>query len=273
MRIRVVTTCNLEGWTGHGRNMVETFVQMWPAAVTLEVYAEGFQVDVGAPNVIVRALPAWHTEWKARHAENPDAHGLNKQRFGPTDRRKGARYSYRRDCVRFSHKVAAITDAALNVTASPDMPSWLIMCDADVITHAPVTFEWLASLVTDPAFYMAWLDRSGWYPECGFVVFNEAHRAHAAFMARFRDLYFSDQVFRLQETHDSFVLQELVKRSVARREFPAPFSLSGGPVARRSSHPFVYSRLAERLDHAKGKFKGSGRTPKGHVRREEEYWK
>jgi hypothetical protein len=103
-------------------------------------------------------------------------------------------------------------------------------------------------------------------------VFNETHRAHAAFMAHFRQVYESDWVFKLEETHDSFVLQELVKRALARGDMPKPFSLSGTDMARRSSHPFVYSRLADCLDHAKGKFKAGGRTPRGYVKRGGAHW-
>lgn len=273
MRIRVVSTCNADGWEQTGRRMAETFVQHWPAQATLEVYAEGFEPCIAAyPNVIARTLPEWFEAWKLRHAQNPDAHGRNKARFGKIDLRKGKPYSYRRDCVRFAHKVAALTDSALTTSASPDVPSWLIMCDADVVTHAPVTIDWLSSLVSDPRFYLAWLDRSAWYPECGFVVFNETHPAHVSFMTRFRDFYAGDHVFGLAETHDSFVLQQLVTAACGRREFPKPFSLSGNDTARRSSHPFVYSRLAERLDHAKGKFKAGGRTPRGYVKRGEAHW-
>lgn len=267
-------TCHAEGWREYGRNMVRTFVEHWPTEATLEVYAEGFDVDVSAPNVIERRLPGWHDDWKSQHANNADAHGRNTARFGKIARMKGKGYDYRRDCVRFSHKVAALTDAALNRLSWPDGDGarWLIMADADLVTHAPVTIEWLRSLVIDPSFYLAWLDRLNWYPECGFVIFREDHPAHPWFMERFRDLYQTGGVFDLPETHDSFVLQQLVIESVSRGKFPSPVGLSG-KMGRRSSHPFVYSRLAERLDHAKGKFKHAGRTPKGYVKRDEAHWK
>lgn len=269
MGIKLVTTCHADGWRQYGRHMAQTFAEHWPAEVTLDVYAEGFTVDVLADNIRPRVLPQWHTEWKARHADNKDAHGLDTARFGRVDRMKARGYSYRRDCVRFSHKVAALTDAAI------EPADWLIMIDADTVTHAPVTIDWLRSLVNAPGFYMAWLHRANWYPECGFVVFNGAHAAHDWFMRRFRDIYESGEVFGLAETHDSFVLAELVKEAVRRGRFAQPVSLSGR-TGERSTHPFVHSRLAERLDHAKGKFKAAGRTPAGigeARHRPEPYWK
>lgn len=270
-------TCHAEGWQQYGRRMVETFIQHWPAAVTLEVYAEGFRVDVAAPNVIERELPGWHTDWKALHAGNADAHGRDIARFGRIDRAKGRGYSYRRDCVRFSHKVAALTDAALNpaIVNRAGPLGWLIMVDADTLTHAPVTIDWLLSLVEDPAFYMAWLYRANWYPECGFVIYNETHAAHDWFMRLLRSTYEHNEVFGMVETHDSFVIQELVARALRADKFPRPVSLSGRK-GERSTHPFVHSRLAERLDHAKGKFKAIGRTPAGTGEarhRPEPYWR
>lgn len=261
-------TCHAEGWDQYGREMARTFAERWPKEVTLDVYAEGFELDISAENVTRRELPEWHHAWKLRHAGNLDAHGRNKARFGRIARSKNKNYDYRRDCVRFSHKIAAITDAA---ERAPAERGWLIMVDADVITHETVTTEWISSLITDPSFYLAWLDRVSWYPECGFVIFNETHQAHQWFMARLRAVYENDSVFTLQETHDSFVLQELVKHAVKRGAFAQPVSLSGRE-GRKASHPFVFSRLAERLDHAKGKFKNEGRTPRGYVKRREAYW-
>lgn len=271
MGIRLVTTCHADGWQQYGRRMAQTFAEHWPAEVTLEIYAEGFAVDVVAPNVIERALPGWHTDWKARHADNADAHGRDAGRFGRIDRAKGKKQTYRRDCIRFSHKVAALTDAGLSVRRGAPA-DWLIMIDADTLTHAPVTIDWLCSLVPVAGHYMAWLDRAAWYPECGFVMFAEQHPAHAAFMTRLRWIYESDRVFDLPETHDSFVIQHLVDLAVSADSFRQPYGLSGA-TGRRSSHPFIHSRLAERLDHAKGKFKAVGRTPRGHVRRQEEHWR
>lgn len=275
MAIRLVMTCHAQGWQDYGRNMVQTFVERWPAEVTLDVYAEGFSVDVSAPNVVERRLPGWHDDWKARHDRtvNPDAHGLDPRRFGKNDQRKAKRYSYRRDCVRFSHKVAALTDAALNpeIANRAGAPGWLIMADADLVTHAPVTIEWIHSLVTDPSFYLAWLDRIGWYPECGFVIFREDHPAHVPFMEKFREIYQNDTVFNFPETHDSYVLQRLAE-DWQRRKVLKVFGLSS-KLGQRATHPFVHSRLAERLDHAKGKFKVEGRTPKGYIRRPEEHWR
>src|SRR5689334_8039237 len=99
MRFAVLTTCNEAGWQQYGRRMIETFDQFWPADVPLYLYAEDFDPDHRRP--VVRRLPAWLTEFKARHGDDPSAHGLI-----------NGSYHMRQDCVRFSHKVAAVTNAA-----------------------------------------------------------------------------------------------------------------------------------------------------------------
>src|SRR5258708_3526237 len=118
MRFAVLTTCNAKGWDQYGRRMVETFDQFWPPDVPLYLYAELFEPD--HPRPVVRTLPKWLTEFKERHAENPGAHGLI-----------DGNYNFLHDCVRFAHKVAAVTDAAL--TLETDV---LIWADADIVTHA-----------------------------------------------------------------------------------------------------------------------------------------
>lgn len=263
MNTCAITTCSAKGWAEYGHRMVDTFARFWPADVSLTVYTEGFKLP-SAPNVIEAHFPPWFTRWKQRHAHNADAHGRLKIR-----NRRGREYDFRRDCVKFAHKVAAITDASEGLDA--DQVLWM---DADVLTHEPVDHAWLGRLFpfAVPG-YMAWLERTRVYPECGFMIFRPRDPMHARFMARFRDVYESDQVFAMSETHDSFVLAELVRKAVREAWFPTPYNLSG--EAKTSHHPFVFSSLAERLDHAKGSRKAHGRTPSIELngRRDEAHWR
>lgn len=259
MNIIVVSTCNKDGWETTGRRMAETFSRFWPKAARLVVYAEGFDVDVPCEQ---RPLPKWFETWKAERRRVPAYTGLD-----PRRNRRGRAYDYRYDCVRFAHKIAAITSAGERMT-----DGLLVWMDADILTHAPVTEAWLEQLHPHKNNYLAWLDRQRIYPECGFLMFRADHPAHATFMHRLRYVYETDQALGLQETHDSFVIQWLVNASVRDRLFPVPHSLSG--LARRSHHPFVHSRLGECMDHAKGTGrKNAGRTPAEEVRRMEPYWR
>lgn len=264
MSISAVTTCSPEGWEQYGRRMVKTFERHWPADVTLTVYTEGFEIPV-FENVREAHFPPWFHEWKIRHRYSADANGRD-----PRRNRRNRDHDYRRDCVKFAHKVAAITDAGVDSPA--DLVIWM---DADIITHAAVDQAWIESLFPASSVdYMAWLDRQRVYPECGFMMFRPGHPASDRFMRLLKSTYETDAVFGLTETHDSFVIAHLVRQCVRQGWFPEPHSLSG-PKARLSHHPFVISRLGERLDHAKGRRKATNRTPALEVagHRDEEYWR
>ena len=251
-RFGVLTSCHAAGWEQYGRRMVETFDRFWPADVPLYLYAEQFQPDHSRP--MVRRLPAWLTEFKARHAGNARAHGLI-----------DGNYDFRYDCVRFAHKVAAVTDAARSVEADV-----LVWADADIVTHAPVGTDWLTTLFP-PGPYIAWLDRDQHYPECGFYMLRCSHPAHREIMTAWQQLYETDTVFEMGETHDSHVLHQLLLKAES-EGLISTHSLSGETRAR--SHPFINGPLGTRLDHLKGPRKVLGRSPMVDLinPRLEEYW-
>lgn len=243
MAVTVVTTTNRKGWAETGRRMAESFVARWPRSVLpLIVYAEDFDPDIRF-GIEVRRLPDWLNEFKARFG------GFR----GNIGRRSGV-YDYRYDAVKFAHKVAALTDAGLQLK-----DGILIWLDADTFTHADVTEEWLEGLFPPPS-YLAWLDRKHSHPECGFVMYRCSHSYHRAFMDAFRRLYVSGDLFTFRETHDSFVLQCLVKAKVAAGKIEPPVSLSGAGF--KTGHVLANSPLSTRLDHMKGNRKFIGRTPK-----------
>jgi hypothetical protein len=255
MTYRVVTTIHAAGWEAYGRRMAQSVLERWaPEALPLMVYAEDFDPEPMA-GLEVRRLPAWLDAFKARWGCDHRANGQT-----------GEGYRYIFDAVKFAHKVAALTDAAAQLDDGV-----LIWLDADTFTHAPVDAAWLDGLGLGDG-YIAWLDRLRSHPECGFVMFRCDHPYHQTFMARFRELYETGEVFGLRETHDSFVLQHLALAKHANGKIPPPVSLSGWAV--RTTHPFANGPLGSRLDHMKGPRKQEGRSrPRDLVRpRDEAYW-
>src|SRR5688572_25814253 len=253
MRFALVTTCNLAGWEQYGRRMVETFEQFWPADFPLYLYAEDFQPDHSRP--IVQPLPAWLIEFKARHASNPPAHGM-----------VDGKYDFRLDCVRFAHKVGAVTDAASRLDLDI-----LIVTDADIVTHAPIDTDWLQSLFP-PGPYIAWLDREHYqYFEGGFYMLRCNHPAHRRVMTRWQELYETDAVLELPQTHDAKSLMQVIFEA-EREGLLTIHSLSG--EARAHEHPLVNCPLGARLDHLKGPRKTLGKSHASDLirPRPEEYW-
>jgi hypothetical protein len=231
--------------------MAQSFLANWPSSIPLTMYAEDFWPDIDGVEVL--ELPEWLNTFKSQNAA-----------------RNGVRpqwYDYRFDAIKFSHKVAALTDFALELT--DDILIWI---DADVITHSPMSEEWLKSLFPNYA-YLAWLDRANAHPECGFMMFRCSHSYHRQFMEALRNLYTTGELFKLREHHDSFALQHLVGAKVAKGKIPPPASLSGD--GKRTSHPAINGPLGAIIDHCKGpQRKENGRSSRRDLirQRSEPYW-
>lgn len=217
--IKVVTTFNASGFELYGRKMIRTFRENWE--VPLTVYQEGFQIDGG----IDLNVP-WQQQFKERN--------------------KGRTFQdFRFDAVRFSHKIAAVTDAAKDC-------NYLIWVDGDVFTYKPVTMDVLKQWLPDDGQYLSWLWRQKNYPEMGFYVLNCKHPAHQQIMQSLIEYYNTDKIYELEQYHDCWVFRKVViDAGVAWK------SLSG--VYETHLHPFVNSDLGRFMDHAKG-----NRKLKGH---------
>lgn len=238
--IQVVTTMNAAGWQEYGQRMVQSYLEHWPDDIPLAVYSEGFVTHA----VEDRDLPKWQADFKERHRDNPDAHG------------HGQRKPYKRQAVRFSHKVGAICDAASRLGKG----DWLIWLDADTFTHSRVTKEWLESLVSDP-FMIALLQRKQKHSECGFMIWDMDHISTSIFFDTIQKWYDTDRIFNFPETHDSYIIDQVINSMHMAMVLPPSHVINlSGPNNDRG-HVFVKSRLAECLDHRKGPLKRKAHTP------------
>lgn len=241
MQFAAISTFNVAGLELYGRRMMQSFREKWPGDVALQVYSEGWE---GEGTIDLPSVSPWLDAFKKR----------NKHR---TFR------DFRWDAVRFSHKVAAVSHAARDIKA--DVLIWL---DGDIYTHAPITLADLDKLAPLPNEWISWLNRASMYPECGFYMLNLRHPQHFAYLSAFEAMYVNDQLYRLDEFHDSYVLQQVVKLTGALSR-----SLSGRGVA--TSHPLVNGPLGQWFDHLKGGRKQEGKSRRGDLKvaRQEDYWR
>lgn len=247
MTFQAVTTCSAKGWREYGKRMVDSYLDYWPREVPLELYSE-HELAIGA-----HAMPDWLNAFVARHKANQVVTGYP---------HRNGQYDYRYDAVRFAYKTAAVIDAAAKSTADH-----LIWVDADTVTHSRVTLDFLATLAPGEDEVIAWLHRTKKYPECGFYILNLGHGRTRTLLNEWKTLYTSGTLFRLAEWHDSFVLQEVVKR------LACPWkSISGNEDAH---HPFINGPLGSVMDHMKGprKMAGASRARDLLAPRNEPYWK
>ncbi len=224
--MKAVTTFHPEGFERYGRRMIEMFQEYWPADVSLTVYAEDCVEDAQAVagNRVTVLAPPW-----------PEL-----QTFRDVFAKRGRPKDWRFDAWRFAPKAWAIAEGLKDETG---LCFWL---DADLITTAPVTTDFLASLFPRKA-YLAFVGRDGLqrpYTETGFVGFNGASRWHKPFLSYFLSLWTSGRLFDLPEWHDCYALD------VTRKRFMLPENDLN--TKREWDHPFASTILATCMDHLKG---------------------
>ena len=261
----VITTMSQSGYGQYGRRMIETFDKHWPQSIKLKVYYEWMPTNANFSNrvewVDIQYACPHLRDFKQRHFNNPNANGIK------PGTETNAKYSYLWDAVKFAHKSYCVSHAALNSTT--DLIIWL---DADVVTHSPVPFEFIESLLPQNH-YCAYLGREKIYPECGFVVYDTTSKYNNIFMQDWQDLYNTDSLFEEVEYHDSYLFWQLVKKHSANGMQTT--NLSKGHPHRPGVHVFINSPLGEYMDHLKGKRKKDGRSKPTDIyyKRDADYWK
>jgi hypothetical protein len=236
MSIALVTTFNKSGYELYGKRMLDSLHNL-PDEIELIVYTEGFALD--------HSVALEEIEW------------LNLFKLRNTNRQHS---SFHFDAVRFSHKVAAVTDAAKNY-------DYLIWADGDLFFHNFFPIEVLRDFFPTGTEYISWLWRDHTYPECGFYIINLKHPSNQSLMEEWVNLYETDRIYELQEWHDSFVLLWLVnKYLLGWRSLSGDYSWT--------SHPMINGPLGGYIDHLKGERKHNGESFVSdlvHVR-SEDYW-
>lgn len=153
--IAVITTFGNNSWDLYAKDMLKSFVRFWPSEVALliqlddDVLAEDVQRIVRPQDGIVSGRMKEHNAFVER----------NKGRDDPQD--------YRKQAVRFCHKVFAIKHASDSILKAreeklPDAPRYLIWMDADVITHGNVTEDDLKECLPKDGNAVAYLGRKDW---------------------------------------------------------------------------------------------------------------
>ena len=266
MKYTVITTFHDQGLKQYGQRMIDTFERHWPREVDLVVYAENCRPRSSRSNVQTIDLLSTSTDLQQfveRHKNNPLAHGQS-----TPDKQIDPKKQFRWDAVRFAYKVFSIALAASTVKTD-----WLVWLDADTLTHSPVPISGLSALC--PADSMiSYLGRGETYhSECGWVAYNLNNPQTQQFIKDFVDMYNKDEIFKLDEWHDSYVWDVVRRRYCGTNKF---YNLNTVPNTRGlAGHPFINSALGLYMDHVKGKRKNKGSSFSHEIltHHDHPYWK
>lgn len=267
MKYAVVTTFHKPGYELYGRRMIQTFVQNWPADVTLYVYHQDVIPTESAPNVVLRDLNSVKelTTFKQTWKDDPKATGWTNDSTRQHDD-KSKKQGFKWDAIRFSHKVYAIFDCVRNTDA--DVLFWM---DADMVCHSPISFDFI-SRMSPATIDIGYLGRKNKYTECGLYSLNLKSEETQKFLKEFQRVYDEAEngIFTMREWHDSFVFDEV------RSRFPniKGYNWSDGLVT-GEGHPIINCEWGAYLDHLKGNRKQIGRSKEKDLKvlRSETYWR
>lgn len=238
----IVTTYSVEGFYSYGHRFIETFERYWPRTDRLIVYADRVTDGAKCEHRQLTEIPALG-EFQQRHANDLMANGrVPTNRWKSKDREDG--YSFRTDAVKFSNKVFVVRDMARRMRRG--IMAWM---DADVVTFAQVPQMFVEDMLAHHD--VAYLGRTRAHSECGFLAFRLPEAA--CLIERWAAYYETDEVFNLQESHDSHVFD------VAREQMP--FLRQRDLTPNGYAHTWVRSPLAVFSDHLKGERKALGYSP------------
>lgn len=248
-KIVVITSMHAKGWEDYGARFVSTFSKMWPADVTLEIYAEGFSADVTDARVHILDFHQVCGD-KSRTFDT-----LYQNVLGNASLNVG--HNYRLLADKFARKGFVITAALARHEGQR-----VIWLDSDIYSFAPVRQQFIRELtrLDQPGVFCTYLRRFGMHTESGFLSFNAAHSLTRDFIQRYESLYLSGGVFHLEGWTDCHVFDWVKALHVAEGHATAYCELPS--IGNR--HVFVNSPLGLLMDHLKG-----SRKDESHSRNED----
>tara|TARA_R100001086_G_scaffold190829_1_gene108209 strand:- start:82 stop:2376 length:2295 start_codon:yes stop_codon:yes gene_type:complete len=206
-RINVVTSFSKTGWETYGRKMVQSAAQFWGPNIHLTAFYHDFELTdpISNPQISYRNLNEVKDmeEFKKEYAEYDGTIGGKSP------------YTYKLDCIKFCHKVFALTEFAFELCEQSKKPGWLVWLDADTITTKFVTYDTLNKCLPEKA-SLVYLGRKHYeYSETSFLGFNLNHQAPVDLLGDLRGAYISGEVLNYREWHDGFVFERLLKIYIA----------------------------------------------------------
>lgn len=256
MKIAVVTSLNKRLFDEYGHNFYDTY--NWKG---FDLYTYTEDADWIAPKGATINLFDQVPECK-EFVERTPPDKKREVRYDPDSGRRMA--EFRLDAVRFCYKVYGYTNLILNNRGYDGV----IYTDADCVFYKPIDARWAKKQLHRDDCMMTYLGRIGKWSECGFLYFNCKHPKTVEWAQRLHDVYTTDEIFDLQEWHDSYVVDQV------RIEFEKEHGVKNHNIGwtsknpnhlrfqrKTASHVQAWSVLGEIYDHCKGARKGDMKSP------------
>lgn len=201
--INFVTSFSEDGFNTYAKQMLESVAEHWSPDFHLTAFYHDFHIkDVDAPQsdrITYRYLNAVEdmVEFKESYANYDGTLGGKSP------------YNWRQDCIKFCHKVFAITELAFEMADESAEAGWLCWLDADTITNKMFKGDTLAFLDNDHDLYYLGRPQHE-YSETSFLAFNLNRQPPLDLLGDLRGAYISGEVLTYREWHDGFVFERLL---------------------------------------------------------------
>lgn len=201
MNIAVVTTFPDNAFDVYAKKMLQSYAQFWPQELPLLVQLDD-DLLFDQVSKLLRPQDAIAVGWDKDHKE-----------FVERNKGKDDPQNYRKQAVRFCHKVFAIKRAyeATQKGKAEGLvtPRYLIWLDADVITNRPVTMDEIKECLPKEGDAVSYMGRKDWdHSECGWMAFD-LENGGTKIIEILASYYIKDDVLKLEQNHDSWVFDKI----------------------------------------------------------------
>lgn len=248
-QIAVITTFPNYAWPIYGKAMMESFVKFWPAEIPLLLQLDD-DCLAGDVQKLLRPEDAIAIGWQKEH-----------KAFVDRNKDKDDKDNYRKQAVRFCHKVFAIKRAldAINEgkEAKEPVARYLIWMDADVITNKPVTMDDIKLCLPKEGDAVSYLGRKDWdHSECGWLAFD-LENGGDKLINKLIEEYVTDRLFKYDQWHDSWIWDLYLKSGKSTNLTPDKPGMDiwpQSPMGKWSTHykgPVAKEALIPKQKHSK----------------------
>ena len=219
----VYTTFSSADYNIYGKRFIQTFLKYWPESIKLYIYYEG------KPEIINNRVV-----WLDFNKECQEQIDFVKR--GMSIKQD----SFYRGAARFSYKAFTIINHL-----EKNLDRFNIWLDADCVTTNTISESWLNTLKSGVS-CVSVLMRDTRAIESGFILTDNEHLEYNTLLYNYANIYRSDEIYKLPEWHDGYILTYVIKR------FKIPYFDLSPNNEYREIHPFSTGVLGEYLDHLKG---------------------
>ena len=201
--LNFVTSLNEDGLRVYGLRMLNSVAEHWDKdSLHLTCYYHDFDISIyNVPDVP-------HIEYRNL---NTIEDMLNyREQFKKYDGVNDKTYDWRRDAIKWCHKVFAMTEFAFEMAETSIQPGWMIWLDADTITTKKFSESKIEKYLNNKCSIVHLGRTDTDYSETSFMAFNLNRENPLQLLADLRGAYISGEVLGYREWHDGFIFERLL---------------------------------------------------------------